>query len=119
VNLIAGFSPQTVEETARALKRKWSFVFIDGNHNEGYPKRDAQICEKYAEEDALVLFHDLVYPAVAEGLQYFQDKGWRVKLYQTQQIMGVAWRGAVEPIEHIPDPSLFWDLPEHLLQFST
>ncbi len=62
----------------------------------------------------MVLFHDLVYPAVAEGLRFFQQAGWNVKIYQTQQIMGVAWRGDVAPVAHIPDPSVNWTVPEHL-----
>ena len=34
--------------------------------------------------------------------------------YNTMQIMGVAWRGNVEPVAHIPDPTVPWTLPPHL-----
>ncbi|NER93585.1 MAG: hypothetical protein F6J86_07060 [Symploca sp. SIO1B1] len=30
------------------------------------------------------------------------------------QIMGVAWRGKVEPVIHQPDPKITWPLPKHL-----
>ena len=30
------------------------------------------------------------------------------------QMMGVAWRGNVKPVEHFPDPSILWPLPAHL-----
>jgi hypothetical protein len=34
--------------------------------------------------------------------------------YQTAQMLGVAWRGAVVPVAHKPDPSQRWRLPDHL-----
>ncbi len=39
-------------------------------------------------------------------------------VYQTMQIMGVAWRGNVEPVRHQPDPKIEWRLPEHLQHYS-
>lgn len=66
----------------------------------------------------MVLFHDLVYPAVAEGLRYFKEKGWKIRIYHTQQIMGVAWRGNVAPVEHKPDPTISWNIPDHLLDIA-
>ena len=62
----------------------------------------------------MVLFHDLVSPDVAAGLAVMRDAGWRTMLYQTMQIMGVAWRGDVEPVRHQPDPAICWTLPRHL-----
>ena len=35
-------------------------------------------------------------------------------VYQTMQIMGVAWRGDIQPVEHQPDPQVNWVLPKHL-----
>ena len=43
----------------------------------------------------MVLFHDLVSPHVAAGLRALAAKGWNVMAYQTAQMMGVAWRGAI------------------------
>jgi hypothetical protein len=34
--------------------------------------------------------------------------------YQTGQMMGVAWRGAVTPVAHKPDPTQRWEVPAHL-----
>jgi hypothetical protein len=79
--------------------------------------QDAQVAERYAAEDALILFHDLASPDVAEGLNYLRDRGWNTMIYQTMQIMGVAWRGNVKPVEHIPDPAVNWTLPEHLKDY--
>ncbi len=118
VNLIAGSSPQKVEELAAQLQRKWSLIFIDGNHEAPGPLNDAIICEQLAEEDALILFHDLASPDVAQGLDYFKEKGWNTMVYQTMQIMGVAWRGNIDPAIHQPDPKINWKLPTHLQHYS-
>lgn len=118
VNLVAGFSPQKVEELAAQLQRKWSLIFIDGDHEEPGPLHDAIAGEQLAEADAMILFHDLASPAVAQGLDYLKQRGWNTLVYQTMQIMGVAWRGNVEPVSHQPDPKVYWKLPEHLQHYS-
>ncbi len=117
VKLLPGFSPAKVEELATEQKHQWSLIFIDGNHDAPGPLQDAIACEKLAAADALVLFHDLASPEVAEGLDYFRQQGWNTMVYQTMQIMGVAWRGNVQPIEHQPDPDVAWVLPDHLAPY--
>ena len=112
-NLIADKSPSAVERLA-SEGRKWSFAFIDGEHLGAAPLHDAAVCEPRMEADALVLFHDLVVPDVAAGLREMAARGWKVALYQTAQMMGVAWRGDVEPVKHIPDPGQPWTVPDHL-----
>lgn len=112
--LVPGYSPQKVEELALQHGRKWSLIFIDGEHGAPGPLNDAIACEKYAEADAMVLFHDLAAPDVAQGLDYFRDRGWHTMIYQTMQIMGVAWRGNIQPIQHQPDPKVTWTLPDFL-----
>ena len=114
VTLVPGYSPQRVEELANQFNRKWSLIFIDGEHENEGPLNDAIACEKLAEEDAIILFHDLAAPAVAEGLDYLKQRGWQTVVYQTMQIMGAAWRGHVEPVKHQPDPNISWQLPAHL-----
>jgi glycosyltransferase involved in cell wall biosynthesis/predicted O-methyltransferase YrrM/SAM-dependent methyltransferase len=114
VNLVAGYSPQAVEALATQAQRRWSLLFIDGDHEAPGPLQDAIACEPLAEADALVVFHDLAAPAVAQGLDYFRDRGWQTLVYQTMQIMGIAWRGNVTPIAHQPDPAVHWSLPPHL-----
>jgi cephalosporin hydroxylase/glycosyltransferase involved in cell wall biosynthesis len=115
VHLRPGYSPQAVTELADRESRKWSLIFIDGNHESPGPLEDAQVCEPLAEEDAMIVFHDLASPDVTQGLDYLRDRGWNTMIYQTMQIMGVAWRGNVTPIHHIPDPQVAWgELPAHL-----
>jgi predicted O-linked N-acetylglucosamine transferase (SPINDLY family)/predicted SAM-dependent methyltransferase/glycosyltransferase involved in cell wall biosynthesis/predicted O-methyltransferase YrrM len=114
VHLHPGFSPAKVEEIAAESQHKWPLIFIDGNHDAPGPLEDAIACAELATEDAIILFHDLASPDVAQGLDYFKAQGWNTMVYQTMQIMGVAWRGNIEPLHHIPDPQVNWELPSHL-----
>ena len=113
-----GFSPDAVDALAGETKTRWSFVFIDGNHDGDAPTRDAEAVMRHTADTAMVLFHDLASPHVAAGLRVMRDAGWNTMLYQTMQIMGIAWRGDVEPVQHQPDPGIFWTLPRHLHGFT-
>ena len=75
---------------------------------------DAMASERFAEADAAIVFHDLVSPDVVQGLDYLKSQGWNTLVYQTMQIMGIAWRGSVTPVDHRPDPEVNWTLPKHL-----
>ena len=112
-----GYSPAAIEELAGSQARRWSMFFIDGDHEGAAPRLDAETAIAHAEDTALVLFHDLASPYVAAGLDAFRKAGWHTRVYQTMQIMGVAWRGDVEPVPHSPDPKQFWTLPRHLAGF--
>ncbi len=117
VNLVPGYSPQAVQELAAQRQQPWSLIFIDGNHERPGPLEDAMVCAQLAAPDAAIVFHDLASPDVAEGLDYLRQQGWNTMVYQTMQIMGVAWRGQVQPVRHLPDPSVRWELPAHLQSF--
>jgi predicted O-methyltransferase YrrM len=116
-NLIAGPSPQEVVRLGHA-GRRWSFVFIDGDHDGQAPTSDALATENYLEPTAMIVFHDLVSPHVAAALRALAGKGWATRIYQTAQMMGVAWRGDISPVEHKPDPAQNWRVPEHLAGFA-
>jgi glycosyltransferase involved in cell wall biosynthesis/predicted O-methyltransferase YrrM len=118
VHLHPGASPGKVKEFADTSHGAWSLIFIDGDHDGPAPLRDSEICCQLAAPDAMVLFHDLASPDVAQGLEYFRRQGWQIRVYDTMQIMGVAWRGNVRPIVHRPDPSIRWVTPTHLGQFA-
>lgn len=114
VRLIPDNSPQATLRLHQAESRRWGFIFIDGNHDRPGPLHDAIAAHQVATDDAIVLFHDLASPEVAEGLDHLRDQGWNTMIYQTVQIMGVAWRGAARPLPHAPDPTVAWSLPHHL-----
>ena len=109
--LMAEKSPQAVARLGESGAR-WSFAFID--HDGEAPTRDALACAPYLEATAMVLFHDLVSPHVSAGLRALEGRGWAVMAYQTAQMMGVAWRGDIEPVAHRPDPAQRWRVPDHL-----
>jgi len=115
VNLAAGRSPEAVEELAAGRAEKWSLFVIDGDHEGQAPERDVRACLPHAERDCAFVFHDLASPEVAAGLRLLEREGFHVLIYQTQQIMGLAWRGQMTTVAHIPDPEVAWQLPHHLV----
>lgn len=108
-------SPEGVEGLAAAGAGPWSLFFIDGDHVAPAPERDVEACLPYAAPDAAFVFHDLTSPDVAEALWRLEARGFVVMLYQTMQIMGIAWRGRAVPVHHVPDPKVPWQLPHHLV----
>ena len=118
VTMDSGASPEAVDRLARAASKRWSFVFIDGDHEGSAPLQDAQAVEHHVADTAMIMFHDLMSPSVAAGLDYFRSRGWSTRLYRTMQVMGVAWRGHIEPVEHIADPAILGELPPHLKGYS-
>ncbi|MGC2413561.1 MAG: class I SAM-dependent methyltransferase [Stellaceae bacterium] len=118
VRLLPGGSPAKVFDLAGMERRRWSLIFVDGGHDRPAPLIDAKAAALVAADDALILFHDLASPEVAEGLDFLRVSGWNTIVYQTMQIMGAAWRGGIEPVRHIPDPSVAWRLPEHLRTYT-
>ncbi len=111
--LVSEASPAAVERLGESGVR-WSFAFIDGDHDGEAPTRDALALAPFLEPTAMVLFHDLVSPHVAKGLRALEAQGWNVMAYQTAQMVGAAWRGEVAPVAHRPDPSQVWRVPDHL-----
>ena len=117
VSLYPGSSPGKVLELTSLLHRRWSLIFIDGGHDAPAPLNDAKAAHLVAGDDALILFHDVAAPDVEQGLAYLRGLGWNTLVYQTMQIMAVAWRGRAVPIAHIPDPAVSWSLPQHLSSY--
>jgi predicted O-methyltransferase YrrM len=118
VIFVPGVSPEEVVRLGETGAR-WSFAFIDGDHDGDAPRIDALTSARFLEPTAMVLLHDLVSPHVSAALRALDKAGWRTMIYQTAQIMGVAWRGEVAPVAHRPDPTQTWRLPDHLEGFAT
>jgi uncharacterized coiled-coil protein SlyX len=115
--LNSGQSPAQILQLAKTRAKPWSFIFVDGDHEPDGPLWDAQTVANHAARDAIIVFHDLASPIVAEGLAYLRTLGWSCMVLQTMQIMGVAWRGNVKVPAHIPDPHVKWEVPDHLRSF--
>src|SRR5260370_397137 len=115
VRLTASRSPEGVHVLAAERGKTWNLFVIDGDHEHPAPERDVRACLPYADRDCAFVFHDLASPMVAAGFRFLQREGFNVLVYQTSQIMGIAWRGKVTPITHLPDPDVAWQLPHHLV----
>jgi hypothetical protein len=111
--LVPEKSPEAVVRLGESGLR-WSFAFIDGDHDGEAPTRDALSCAPYLDQTAMVVFHDLVSPHVSAALRALAAAGWNAMAYQTAQMMGVAWRGVIAPVAHRPDPTQPWSVPDHL-----
>jgi len=116
VTLHAAASPAAIDQIAK-LGTRWSLFFIDGNHEAPYPLFDTATAVEYAEPDAAMVFHDLASPDVAQAIEYLHARGWQIRIFHTAQIMGMAWRGNVTPLEHLADAAVAWHVPKHLRRF--
>ena len=108
VKLIGGYSPEAVRKEGEGGMR-WDGFFIDGNHEGDAPALDAMECARFASDNCVILFHDLVQPNIASALSSLREKGWKCGLHYTSQMMGVAWRGNIMPLNHTPDPKVPWE----------
>jgi glycosyltransferase involved in cell wall biosynthesis/predicted O-methyltransferase YrrM len=114
VRLSGGASPDAIAALA-ADGTRWSLVFVDGDHHGAAPERDVLACLPFVTADCAFVFHDVASPDVAAGLRVLQAEGFEIVLYQTAQVMGMAWRGDVQPVAHVPDPKVAWQIPAHLV----
>ncbi len=116
VVLHAATSPAAIPLLAAKNGEPWSFFFIDGDHEGDAVLNDTIACVAHAAEDCVIMFHDLASPYVAKGLEWLRCRGWNTRVYHTSQIMATAWRGAIEPPAHTPDPHLVETLgiPDHV-----
>lgn len=115
--LWAGASPGILAKVRAADPDPFAFAFIDGNHDGDAPAEDARAVIPLMAEDACVVFHDMTSPHVAAGLEACARAGFRTRLWNTQQILGVAWRGNVDPPEHVADPNTLEIFYPHLVEF--
>lgn len=115
--LWGGFSPASLAEIRASRPEPWSFAFIDGSHDGIAPAEDARGVLPLLAADAVVVFHDLTSPDVAAGLSVFKKAGFSTRLFNTMQILGVAWRGNVTIFDHKQDPNIYPHFLPHLAEF--
>lgn len=116
--LWAGESPGLLTEVFHAGHAEpWSMVFIDGDHEGDAPADDARAVIPYMADDSIAVFHDLTSPHVEAGLRVFRNTGFNTKLFNTAQIIGIAWRGDVTPPSHQSDPNVGRLFYRHLADY--
>lgn len=101
----SGTSPELVPIAFSSDPRPYSFVFIDGDHDGLAPVLDALKVAQHCADDAIITFHDMASPQVAQGLSSLRERGWSTCIFNTMQILGFAWRGNVIIPQHVPDPN--------------
>lgn len=115
--LWGGFSPDLVDEVRATKREPFSFVLIDGSHDADAPRLDAQAVLPHLANNCVVVFHDLTSPFVERGLYVFRQEGFQTRLFNTMQILGVAWRGNVSIPDHQADRNVPIFLPKHLHKY--
>lgn len=110
-----GFSPEIVPAVARSRNEPYGFAFIDGLHSDGGPARDVEAVLPHLAADAMVVFHDLTFPDVASAVRLLKQKGWKVRLYRTMQVMAAAWREGKPPPVYRGDPNHAYGLPQSVV----
>lgn len=117
ITLVPGSGIGAIEDLGTQLQRHWSLIFIDSSLDVLSTLAMAIACEKYTEPNAAILFQNLVSQDVCQGFNYLKSRGWQTKIYQTVSIIGVAWRGKIEPVSHQSDPKIVWELPKLLKDY--
>lgn len=75
-------------------------------------------CAAAAAPDAMIVVWNALVCQVEDALQRLKAEGWSIRLYDTVQMIAVAWRGATGPVDHRPDPRARWLRPQTLAPFS-
>lgn len=114
IRFIASRSEEMVPAIAESTGTRWSLVFLDSQREVGSAPPDRVAWERVTTPDAAVLVHGLARPEAAETLRRLKGLGWNTRVYRTRSLLGMAWRGNVTPVEHVPDPALPAGLPTHL-----
>jgi hypothetical protein len=107
VNLVSGYSPGAVHELGRRGAR-WSFCFVDGDHDGDAPRVDLEAVSAYCTPDAIIVCHDASLKNIYRAIGDLKGRGWEVRYLHTAVGLGVAWRGRVTPPPHKPDPAVNW-----------
>lgn len=89
--------------------KKFRGVLVDGNHDDPFPKQDAEMILPHLEPSAVVVFHDYIGKPVQNALEWLLTRGFKKRVYRTPQLLGIAYRGNVSLPDHVPDPSFEWN----------
>lgn len=105
VRLSSSTPPTAIDEFAAESGTRWNLFLIDTRRDPGLsPHPHVAACVRHAEADAMLFLAG----ADRATLHWLQEQGWHVGIHRTAGPLGIAWRGAVEPVDHIPDPAVAW-----------
>ena len=70
---------------ASPYREKFQFVFIDGNHEVNYVRKDTENSFKmFSEDKGCVIWHDYGHPEFGELTQYLEDLGKEIPIYHVE-----------------------------------
>jgi glycosyltransferase involved in cell wall biosynthesis len=106
--IAAGNAPAALAGMEPPPEGTWSLFLVDGPRDAATLTATLGECIRRAAPDAAVLVAGLAEPEVARAFAevFTSAPGWRTRVYRTAGLLGLAWRGAVEPVKHVPDPAL-------------
>lgn len=84
----------------------FSGITIDGDHDAPQPLRDAMNAAAVIADTGVILLHDGTGRPVREAVEYLMANGFKARPYFTPHLVFVCWRGAFEPPQHVPDPTI-------------
>lgn len=97
----------TLLEKAREINGGgWSLIVADSQRELLQSEPEAVDWERFALPDAMVILPGVAKPGPASALARLAAVGWNTRVYRTAGRLGIAWRGAAVPVDHIPDPRL-------------
>lgn len=111
-HLFVGAGAGALRRIAEREPEPWSFAAF--NLPEPEPELGALAGEwlRHAADDAMLVLWNLLSSNAWGLVDPLRERGWRITLYDTAQMIAVATRGASTPVPHSPDPSVAWIRPE-------
>jgi glycosyltransferase involved in cell wall biosynthesis len=91
--------------------RRWSLIVAQ----EPSMTDMAELAEKHTLNDALVFFPFLGEPSRVNPFEQLRKAGWQVMILRTAGYLGVAWRGNLRPVAHVPASWIPSAPPDHLV----
>lgn len=93
--------------------RHYKGAVIDGNHDAPYPEQDAAAVLPWLQEDAVVFFHDFCGRPIRDGVRLLIRHGFKFRVYNTPQMIGVCYRGNITLPPHVADTTVDWRKRRH------
>jgi hypothetical protein len=70
---------------ASPYREKFQFVFIDGNHEVNYVRKDTENSfEMFSKDKGCIIWHDYGHPEFGELTQYLEDLGKEIPIYHVE-----------------------------------
>lgn len=87
-NLVKQILQDSMNFDPQHYSKKFQFIFIDGNHEINYVKRDTENSQKMlADAPSCIVWHDYENPDYPQLTQYLEELSSQIKLYHIEDTM--------------------------------